>query len=158
MNATNDIVTASNEESEDVADIITSDDREAGDSTSDCRVITFDTSKAVYPHQKTIDFGTGCTGNDGIMRKGEKIVTIYANPLTAPAGTLISKTTFSNYSVDGINITGSVKAYIDTPANPGPQVIRIVINKKLSSSNGDSKTFTATNLWKQTAGAATPTR
>jgi len=158
MNATNDIVTTSNEESEDLGDVITSDDKDTGDSASDCRVVTFDTSKNVYPHQKTIDFGSGCTSNDGITRKGMKIITIYADPLTAPAGTLISNTTFKNFYVDGVNVTGDVKAYIDTPANPGPGVIKLVVDKKLSSSNGDLKTFTATDFWKQIAGASTPTR
>jgi len=87
-----------------------------------------------------------------------KIITVYANPLTAPAGTLVSKTTFSNFYVDGIKVTGDVRIYIDAPANPGPEVIKLVVDKKLRSSNGDMKTFTAMNFWKQTAGAATSIR
>ncbi len=157
MNATNDIVAAGNEENQDVADAMSSDNTETGDSTSDCRVVTFNPSRSVYPHEKIIDFGTGCTGGDGIIRKGEKRVTIYANSETAPAGTLISETTFSNFYVDGIKVTGNVKSYVDASANPGPRIIKVVVNKGLISSNGDSKTFTATHYWKQTAGAGTPT-
>ena len=72
MNATNDIVAAGNEENQDVADVMSSDNTETGDSTSDCRVVTFNPSRSVYPHEKIIDFGTGCTGGDGIIRKGGK--------------------------------------------------------------------------------------
>src|SRR5439155_26686412 len=83
MNATNDIVAAGNEEKQDAADVIGRDSSKTGDSSLDCRVVTFNPSATAYPHDKRVDFGTGCTGSDGIMRKGKKMITIYANTETA---------------------------------------------------------------------------
>jgi len=156
MKATNDIFMEGNEENVDMADVVASDNKETGNSTPDCRIITFNPSKDVYPHQKTIDFGAGCKGNDGIIRKGKKIITVYTNPSAALAGTLISKITFNNFYVDGVNIKGDVKSYVETPSNHGSRAMKVVVNEKLNSSNGDSKTFTATHYWEQTAGGSSP--
>jgi hypothetical protein len=151
MNATNDVVQAGTLESQDVNDIV------GPDSGNTCRVITYEPSKNVYPHKKIVDFGSGCTGTEGITRKGKKIITFYANPDSASAGTMFSKTTYSNYYEDDINVTGIVQSYIEATADPGPKVIKNVSNKGLLASNGDSKTFTATNYWKQIEGANTAT-
>src|SRR5690349_9012537 len=72
MNATNDVVQQASLESSDVEDILGS-----GDSSS-CPSVTFDTSKTVYPHVKTIDYGSGCRSSDSMEREGEKIITFYA--------------------------------------------------------------------------------
>ncbi|MEP6847167.1 MAG: hypothetical protein ABI861_14240, partial [Panacibacter sp.] len=111
MTATNDIVSGGNLESQDVADVIGSDVMGTGDSST-CRTVTFSPSRKVYPYEKTIDFGSGCTGLDGHTRAGKKIITIYANPDSSAAGTMISETTFRNFSYDGIMITGDVKSYV----------------------------------------------
>ena len=72
MNATNDVIQSAALESSNVDDIMGSSD------SSTCPAITFDTSTKVFPHVKTIDYGSGCMGKDSVMRTGEKIVTIYA--------------------------------------------------------------------------------
>lgn len=153
MNGTNDVVQAAMLDNGDVEDIV-------GDSTTDssCAVITFNPSRTVYPHTKTIDFGSGCTSPDGLVRKGKKIITVYADANTSPAGTLISKTTYDNFSINDINVSGEVDSYVDSAANPGPRVIKNVANKNLSASNGDTKTYTSTMYWKQIEGADSKTR
>ena len=64
---------------------------------------------------------------------------IYANPDSSAAGTLVSETTFSNFSVDGVSIQGNVKTYVDSPAIPGPRVLKVVANKNLADSKGNTK-------------------
>lgn len=156
MNATNDIVSMSAQENTEVGDVIGSDVMGSGDSSS-CRTATFDPSRKVFPHQKTIDYGSGCVCMDGLTRAGKKMIMIYANPDSSAAGTLVSETTFSNFSVDGVNIQGDVKTYVNSPAIPGPRVLKVVANKNLSDSKGNTKTFTATSYWTQTTGAGTLT-
>lgn len=156
MAATNMIYAASISDNETFNDAAAS--AESADSTAPCAVITFSPSKAVFPHQKIIDFGTGCTGTDGHTRKGKKIVTVLTNPLTAAAGTELTEVTFENYYLDTINITGIVKSYLLNSANPGPRVIKIVSEKSIFSPNGDKNTITGTHEFTQTEGAGTLTR
>lgn len=152
MNATNDVVQATTLESQDVEDIV------GADSANTCRVITYEPSKNVYPHKKIIDFGSGCKSADGITRSGKKIITFYADPDTASVGTMFSETTYDNFYVDGIHVTGTVQSYVDViPTVPG-HVIKNVSNKSLQDSSGNSKTFTATNYWQQIQGMNTATR
>lgn len=152
MNATNDVIQAGSLESQDVSDIVDSD------SVSSCRTVTYEPAANVYPHKKIIDYGSGCTGLDGVTRKGKKIITFYANPDSASAGTMFSKTTFENYYVDTVQMTGTLQSYVQAAAHPGPLIIKNVANKGLLGSNGDSKTFTATTYFKLIEGANTATR
>lgn len=154
MRATNDIYSAGNQQSQEVADILGGEVMQSPDS-SDCRVVTYDPSRRVYPHVKTVDFGSGCTSSDGVTRKGKKIITVYADWRTAPAGTLITEATFSDFYIDNVNVAGNVKTYIDTAAMPGPLALKIVCTKTFTSNNGDVSTFTATNYWLQTQGGTT---
>src|SRR5262249_30579591 len=137
----------------DVADVVSPTDTP----DSSCRTVTYNPSRTVYPHVTTIDFGSGCRSADGIMRTGKKIITVYANADSAASGTLISETTFSDFTVDGVGVQGDVKTYVDQSSNPGPKVMRLVANKNLTASNGDSKIFNATSYWTQIEGASTPT-
>lgn len=152
MNATNAAADATNLESQDMEDVV------ASDSSSDCRTITFDTSKTVYPHVRTINFGNGCTGDDGITRKGKRITTFYANAATAAPGTMVSETTFQDYYVNDINVTGTVTAYIDSASTSDTLIMKLVANKALSSTEGDTKTINAVNYWKKIEGNTTLNR
>jgi hypothetical protein len=58
----------------------------------------------VFPKTVTIDFGTGCLGHDGKLRKGQ-IVSIYTNKMTVP-GAIVS-TTFVGFYVDSFHIEGT---------------------------------------------------
>lgn len=152
MNATNVAADATNLQSMDMEDVMGSD------SAADCRTITYDTSKTVYPHVKTVDYGNGCIGPDGIIRKGKRIITVYADALTASPGTLISVTTFDNFSVNDINISGTVQSYIDSTSTADVPVMKNVAEKTLSTSDGDVKTLSSVNYWKKIEGVHTLNR
>ncbi|HYK46336.1 MAG TPA: hypothetical protein VEV83_14255 [Parafilimonas sp.] len=156
MRATNDIFNAGNQQSQELADVIGSNGMVSGDS-SDCRVVSYAPSRDIYPYVKTVDFGSGCASADGVTRRGKKIISVYADWRTAPAGTLISEATFSDFYIDSIRVEGNVKTYVDTAAVPGPVAFKVVSTKTLTSPNGDVTTFTATNYWLQTQGSDTPT-
>lgn len=151
MNATNDLVQSAALESSNMNDIMGSGD------SSTCPTITFDTSTKVFPHVKTIDYGSGCMGEDSIMRTGKKIVTIYAKRDTAAPGTLISVATFEGYTINGMTDTGTIKTYVDSSSTMGMRVYKIVSSETLIALNGDSKTFTGTHWWKQLQGGTTST-
>jgi hypothetical protein len=149
MNATNDVVQSAALESSNVDDIMGSGD------SSTCPAITFDTSTKVFPHVKTIDYGSGCLGKDSIMRTGEKIVTIYAKRDSAAPGTLISIATFQGFTINGMADTGTIKTYVDSSSTMGMRIYKIVSDETLIALNGDSKTFTGTHWWKQMQGGTT---
>ncbi len=156
MRANNTITSASDQQSQEVSDVLGSDVVMSTDS-SPCRMVSFTPSRTVYPHLRTVDFGSGCTGPDGITRSGKKLVTVYANWKTASAGTLISETTFSDFWVDSVSVSGNVKTYVDTAATPGPLALKIVTNKTFTDTKGNTSTFIATSYWLQTAGDTTTT-
>ena len=154
--ATNAIANGGSQQNEEVSDVLGSNVVAAGDSTS-CRVVTFDPSRFVYPHLKTVDFGSGCTGPDGITRSGKKLITVYADWKTASAGTLLSETTFSDFYVNNVSVSGNIKIYIDSAAMPGPLGLKVIVNKTFTDSKGNTSTFAATNYWVQTAGDTSTT-
>ncbi len=57
----------------------------------------------VFPKTVTTDFGNGCLGRDGRLRKG-KIVTVYTGHMVVPGKK--ATTTFINYHVDSFKIEG----------------------------------------------------
>lgn len=155
--ATNSISDASNQDNADASEALGTATTLSGDSTG-CRVVSFNPSRDVYPHLKTVDFGNGCTGPDGITRSGKKLITVYANWKDAPNGTLLTETTFSNYWVDSVNVSGNVKIYIDSSCKRGPLAMRIVTNKTFTDVKGNTSTYTGVTYWKQIAGDTTSTR
>lgn len=154
---TNTIVAAGSEQNNDLAEVMGSNIVAGGDSTN-CRVVTYNPVRTAFPHLTTIDFGNGCTGPDGFTRSGKKFITVYADWKTAPAGTLISETTFGNFYIDSVNISGNTKTYIDTATSPGPLALKVVTEKTITDSKGNTSTYTAASYWLQTAGDSTTTR
>jgi hypothetical protein len=73
---------------------------------SSCAVKTHDTLSE--PRVLTIDFGTGCMGNDGRMRSGLVTIT-YSGPYAEP-GHLHTITT-TNYVVDGNQVEGTITVF-----------------------------------------------
>ena len=63
-----------------------------------------DTIPGEYPKTLTLDFGTGCTSADGILRAG-KLVYLFSGPLLFPGTT--ASVTFQNYVVNGYGIQGA---------------------------------------------------
>lgn len=154
MQATNTISNAGVQQSNDMSDLLGTATMMSGDS-SGCKTITYNPARNVYPHLTTVDFGSGCTGPDSVTRSGEKFITVYANWKKAPAGTLLSETTFSNFWVDSVNVSGNIKVYLDSAAWPGPLAMKVVTNKTFTDKKGNTTTFSETAYWMQTAGDST---
>lgn len=72
-------------------------------SFSDCVVVTFDQPQGTFPNTITLDYGTGCVGENGRTRAGQIVIDISAQ-LDTP-GAVIS-TTFVGFSINGIAIEG----------------------------------------------------
>lgn len=87
--------------------------------------------KGEWPKTVTINFGDGCTGKDGKVRKG-KIVSIYTKPSFMP-GAVVS-TTFVGYRVDSFAIAGTHKL-INTSNDRGISFKMIVTDGKITNSN-----------------------
>jgi len=139
-----------NESDLELTDALVSNDK--ADNSSSCRTVTFIPSEDVYPHTKIIDYGSGCTDKNGITRSGKRFSTIYADEQTAPAGKVVSVTTFSNYYVEGVSMTGNVKISVVTPASSGNLVLRIVGNKTITDTDGNTSSFVSTDTQTQIAG------
>jgi hypothetical protein len=123
---------------------------EASSFFNTCAVVTIDTvaePSASNPNSMTIDFGTGCTGNDGKIRTG--IVRVTFTGRYRDEGTIITITPES-YTVNGNQLSGSrVVTNIGNNANGQPQ-FNIVVNATLVLANGEgsiSWNSTRTRTW-----------
>ena len=108
-------------------------------------------SGSTFPIKVTIDFGEGCTGRDGRIRKG-KIITEYSDRLIFPGATAM--TSFDGYSVNGIAIEGS--HLITNTSNSNGLAFKINIDGKLSRDNGDFVYLASEKNISQSAGTSTP--
>ncbi len=120
-----------------------------------CATITIDTSVSSngYPATVTIDFGTGCLGKDGILRRGQ-IITVFSGPLSV-AGS-VATTTFNGYYVDTILVGGTHT--ITNVSSGGTNIYSVqVTNGMLTEPSGNYIIYNKTKTLTQTAGATTPT-
>jgi hypothetical protein len=102
----------------------------------------------VFPKTVTIDFGTGCTGIDGHIRKG-KVITVYTGPLSIVGS--IATTTFQNFYFDSLHVEGThVISNISTVDN------RIFTAKlqdgKITGPHGGVVECNRMHTWTQTEG------
>ncbi len=97
-----------------------------------CYTITVVPSQpGLFPKTVTIDFGNGCLGRDGKLRKG-KIVTIYTNRMLVP-GAKVS-TTFVGYNVDSFHIEGT--HITENTSTTNMQGLKVsVIDGKITNTN-----------------------
>lgn len=106
-----------------------------------------------FPVRITLDFGTGCTGPDGRVRKG-KMITTYSAQLLKPGS--VAETSFDGYSIDGMQVEGTHRIENKSITNQ-PIFETKVINGKLTMSNGDYIVWNRTRTVTQTDGYMTPT-
>jgi hypothetical protein len=70
-----------------------------------CPTVTFiPADLTTYPKDLTIDFGTSCTGTDGVIRSGQILVHLTKCYIDSGSVTTV---TFNNYYVNGNKITGT---------------------------------------------------
>jgi hypothetical protein len=107
---------------------------------------------ATFPLQIVIDFGTGCEGKDGHVRKG-KIIAEYTGRLIVPGKS--ASVTFEGFYIDSIGVEG--KETISNTADAGGRQFTIdVTGAKLSKPNGNYTAWTNHKVFTQTDGLNTP--
>lgn len=109
-----------------------------------------------FPVRVTIDFGGGCPARDGRVRSG-RIITEYTARLTEPGAQ--ATTTFDNYQIDSLRISGThVLQNVSTPAT-GPIVSRrykiTVTDGRIERPNGSYVQWNGQRLLEQIEGGAT---
>jgi hypothetical protein len=120
-----------------------------------CPVVTIDPADGSYPRTMTIDFGDGCLGPNGRVRKGQIVVTL--TDTLIKAGT-VRTVTFVDFYVDDAKIEGTkTLTNLGFDANGNITLNRVVTGGKIIFPNGDVATWEANHTLTQTAGGNTPT-
>jgi len=103
--------------------------------SSSCPVVTFTPADfTTYPKSLVINFGTSCTGPDGIVRSGEILANLTACYIDSGSVTTV---TFNNYYVNGNKITGTEIITNEGRNSLGHPVFGVqVINGNLYSPSG----------------------
>ncbi|MGV3766848.1 MAG: hypothetical protein ACO1NW_12025 [Chitinophagaceae bacterium] len=105
-----------------------------------------------FPLKIVVDFGAGCTGKNGVLRKG-KIITTYSNRLTVNGATAV--TTFEGYSVNGVKLEGTHTIQqlgnINDTLKFGLKIENAVVTKE----NGEAAAWQSTKTLTQIGGNST---
>lgn len=117
--------------------------------------VTHASTTTVFPVRVVIDFGSGCAGVDGHIRKG-KIIIEYTGRLIYPGS--IATTAFDGFYIDSIKVEGTHK--ITNTTDPlSAQVSRqftVEVNGKLTKTNGNYTEWTSKKIITQKDGLLTP--
>jgi hypothetical protein len=90
---------------------------------------------SVFPIRVVLDFGnTGCTGNDGHLRKG-KIIIDYSARLLVPGA--IANTVFDGFYIDSVHVEGTHKITNTSTGTTNRQFTIEIRDAKLTRPNGD---------------------
>ena len=118
-----------------------------------CFTVTFTKLNGTnaFPLQVVVDFGTGCTAQDGRTRKGKMII-VYTGRLILPGNS--ATTTFDGYYLDSLKVEGTHKATNTSTQDKRSFVIE-VSNAKLTRPNGNYSTWNSAKTITQTGGVAT---
>jgi hypothetical protein len=122
--------------------------------TAACFTLKFEFLAApdTFPIKVTIDFGTGCTGKDGRVRKG-KIITVYSGHMVRSGS--IAETSFDNYYVNDIKVEGTHR--IENKSTATQFMFETKVNSgKITYVNGDYINWTNTRLISYLDGWQTP--
>ena len=106
-----------------------------------------------FPKVVSVDFGAGCQGKDGKIRKG-KIVTVYTGPMFISGST--ASVSFVDYYVDSFKIEGTERIENTSSSNTRGWTVKIVNGKITNSQNGRWYQWDAVKEHKQTEGNGTP--
>ncbi len=124
------------------------------DSSNRCFTVSVvPNTPGLFPKTVTVDFGTGCLGRDGKLRKG-KIVTIYTGPMRIPGSK--ASTTFVNYSVDTFKIEGTHITENTSTSNFQSFNVKVVDGKITNINTGHWKKWNSNKTITQTEGNGTP--
>lgn len=125
-----------------------------GVDTTTCFSVSFapTSNSARFPLKVIIDFGTGCTGRDGKLRKG-KLVIVYTGPLFMSGNS--ATTSFEDFSIDNVQVQGTHK--ITNVGSQDKKAFKVIITgAKLSRANGNFSEWNSERMITQTEGGLTP--
>jgi hypothetical protein len=106
----------------------------------------------IFPKTVTLDFGDGCTGPDGHIRKG-KIITVYTDPLYLAGST--ATTTFDKFYFDTLHVEGAHTITNNSTADN--RIFTTTIQGgKITRPAGGYIVWNRTHIWTQTEGNSTP--
>lgn len=104
---------------------------------------------AVFPKVITVDFGSGCTDNDGKFKTGK--VTLTVGKIWEPNSEVSIQ--YDNYTEDGAQITG--KFTLQNQSTPAAGVYTFLAQGiKMADANGYTLDYDAVQVFTQTAGHA----
>ncbi|MCW3119984.1 MAG: hypothetical protein JWM28_4066 [Chitinophagaceae bacterium] len=106
----------------------------------------------IFPLQIVIDFGAGCEGKDGHIRKG-KIIATYTGRLIVAGNK--ATVLFDGFYIDSIKVEGA-ETIANTTSAGNRQFTVDVQNAKLSKLNGNYTEWNNHKVITQTEGLATP--
>ncbi|MFN4285324.1 MAG: hypothetical protein ACK4E8_05100 [Lacibacter sp.] len=128
-------------------------DGNLGGRTQRCFTITVaPQTPGAFPKTVTINFGDGCLGPDGKVRRG-RIITVYTGPMRVPGSK--ATTTFENYKVDSMRVEGTHEVTNTSSSNNRILSVR-VIGAKLTWDSGRWVRWSTTRTITQTEGNGTP--
>jgi hypothetical protein len=106
----------------------------------------------VFPKTVTINFGAGCLGRDGKLRKG-KIITVFTGKMKIPGSK--ATTTFEGYKVDSVTVKGTHEVTNNSLSNNNIFTTK-VIEGKLIWDSGRWVTWSSIRTVIQLEGNGTP--
>lgn len=109
--------------------------------------------KHQFPKTVTLDFGTGCLGKDGKLRKG-KIVTIFTGPMRIPGSK--TSTTFVGYSVDSFAIAGTMTVENTSRSNKQAWQTEVIGGRVTNTQSGFWRKYAGVKEREQIEGNGTP--
>ncbi|MEO7445839.1 MAG: hypothetical protein ABIT96_03605 [Ferruginibacter sp.] len=116
-----------------------------------CAVVTV-TPQSGFPKTILIDFGTGCTGPNGVLRSG-KIQVVISDSIRRPGSTAVMS--FDNYFVNAHHIEGTI-TWTNTTTGIQRAWRRDVVNLKTTAPGGRFWTYNSVRNITQTEGNGTP--
>jgi hypothetical protein len=119
-----------------------------------CAIYSLDDSiPGEYPKTLTLDFGTGCTSADGVVRSG-KIKYVFTDFIFDPAAT--ATVTFTNYVVNGYGIQGAYTITNNSSEQVGISINTVVTNGIITYPNTTNYHYSHNRTYVMTAGSNTP--
>ncbi len=119
-----------------------------------CAIYTIDdTIPGEYPKMLTLDFGTGCTSADGILRKG-KITYLFSGPLLYPGTT--ATVTLNQYVVNGFGLQATYLITNNSSALTGISLTTQVTNGIITYPSTLNYHYSHNKTYTMTAGSSTP--
>jgi hypothetical protein len=117
-----------------------------------CATVTI-TAQSSFPKTITVNFGSGCTSIDGVVRKG-KIIIVLSDTLRRPGTTAVM--TFDNYHISDFKIEGTI-TWTNTTTPNGFSWTRQISNGKIIAPGGNYYWLhVGSKSVIQTAGSSTP--